>query len=78
MLNDKTNLSVLDIFKIEDADMKRKRPYVQALLGEDLDSRARWIYENMDCFGDYDVENDNCQKCYLREGCDQYAQKHGL
>ena len=65
---------------IINAEMKRKLPFIQVAIGsEEIDPSLRWLLENMDCFGDYEKENDVCNgNCSLETGCEAYTKTQGL
>jgi len=66
--------------EIINAEIKRKLPYIQFIIGsEPIDPELRWLLENMDCFGDYEADNDVCSGgCLLAKGCEKYTKNHGL
>jgi len=74
------DLTIEEIFKLEAIELRRKLPYIQVAIGSNpIDPRLRWILEQMDCFGEYEAENDVCSNhCSLAKGCEGYTKVFGL
>ena len=79
-MTEEPDLTIEDTFIIEDAELRRKLPYIQVAIGsQPIDPRLRWILEQMDCFGEYEVVNDVCSNhCSLAKGCEGYTNVFGL